>query len=275
MYYKENLGYEYPARSDEHMLKVKHLVDTNFDEKFPYLDKSLWFKIKRVLLWIGLQLIAFPVCCNLIHGLKIHGKENLKKHKKLLKNGAITICNHVFMLDYLCVLKCIRPHLQFHPGWKTNFEGSNRGFIRLIGGIPVPTDNMRAMVKFKKAIDEVLDSGKWLHFFPEGSLWFYYPDIRPLKPAVFRFAVDSDKPIIPLTISFRKRRGLYRIWKRKPCATIHIGEPLLVNKEISKGEAVIDLQKRAYHIMQVMNGINPGDPTYNEDLNIDNYKSTI
>ena len=45
------------------------------------------------------------------------------------KNGAITVSNHVFMWDYLCVLKAIRPHLQYHPGWKTNFEGPNAFFI--------------------------------------------------------------------------------------------------------------------------------------------------
>lgn len=275
MYYKEDLGYEYPLRSDEHMLKVKHLVDTNFDEKYNYLDKSKWYKFKRGLLWIGLQLVGFPICCNLIHGLKIHGRKNLKKNKELLKNGAITICNHVFMLDYVCVLKAIRPHLQYHPGWKTNFEGSNRGFIRLVGGIPVPTDNPRAMVMFRRAIDEVLSTGKWLHFFPEGSLWFYYPDIRPLKPAVFKFAVKHNKPIIPLTISFRPRKGLYKLYKKKPCVDIHIGEPLLPDTSLDKNDAADKLHKDAYHIMQIMNGIDVNHPSYNTDQNIDNYKKTM
>jgi hypothetical protein len=35
------------------------------------------------------------------------------------------------------------------------------------------------------------------------------------------------------------------------------------------------LHKRAYHIMQVMNGIDENSPTYNTDQNIENYKSTI
>lgn len=246
MYYKENLGYVYPDRSDEHMLKVKHLVDTNFDENFQYLPKSFWYKVKRVLLWIALNTFVFAVCCNLIHGLKIYGKENIKKHKKLLKNGAITICNHVFMLDYLCVLKAIRPHLEYMPGWKTNFEGSNRHFIRLVGGIPIPTDNARAMVKFKRSIDEVLENGKWLHFYPEGSMWFYYPDIRPLKPAVFKFAVAHNKPVIPLAISYRPRKGLYKIYKKKPCVDIHIGEPLIPDTSLCPADAVKKMHKDAY-----------------------------
>ena len=49
MYYKEDLGYKYPDRSDEHMISVKHLRDTHFDEHYNYLDKSLWYKFKRVM----------------------------------------------------------------------------------------------------------------------------------------------------------------------------------------------------------------------------------
>lgn len=274
MYYRHNLDYKYPEKSDEHMITVKHLRDTNFDENFNYLDKSLWCKIKRVILWILLNTVVFLVV-TIRHGLKIYGKKNMKKYKHLYKDGAITICNHVYMWDYICVLKAIRPHLQYHPGWKINFEGPNGPLIRWVGGIPIPTGNIRAMVKFKKAIDEVLETKKWLHFFPEGSMWFYYPDIRPLKPAVFNFAVRHNKPVIPITISFRERKGITRLFTKTPCADLHIGEPLLPDTTLSVKEATDKLHKEAYHVMQVMNGINPGDPTYNTNQSIDEYVKTM
>lgn len=274
MNYREDLGYVYPERSDEHMITVKHLRDTNFDEKFNYLDKSFFYKVKRVLLWIGLQIAGFPAV-TIRHGLKVHGRKNLKKHKALLKDGAITVCNHVFMWDYLCVLKAIRPRLQYHPGWATNFEGPNAFFIRLVGGIPIPTKNLRAMAKFQKAIDEVLDNKKWLHFFPEGSMWFYYPDIRPFKKGVFKFAIKHNKPVIPLAISFRPRKGLWKLLGKKPCVDIHIGEPILPDMTLSKEEAIDKIHKEAYHAVQVLAGINKGDPTYNENQDIDSYKKTM
>ena len=274
MYYKKDLGYVYPDRSDEHMLKVKHLRDTHFDEKYPYLDKSFFYKVKRVFLWIALNTVVFPVC-TIRHGLKIYGKENLKKNKQLLKDGAITICNHVLMWDYICVLKAIRPRLQYHPAWKINFEGPNGPLIRLVGGIPIPTDNLRAMVKFQKAIDEVLSNKKWLHFFPEGSLWFYYPDIRPLKKAVFKFAIKHNKPVIPMSISFRPRKGIWKLFGKRPLADLHIGEPIMPDMSLSKDEAIDKIHKEAYHIMHVMNGINPGDENYNVNQNIDSYKKTM
>lgn len=274
MYYKEDLGYVYPNRSDEHMITVKHLRDTNFDENYNYYDKTFWNKIKRGILFIALHLVGFPAV-TLRYGLKIYGRKNLKKYKKYFSDGAITIANHVLMWDYLCVLKAIGPHLQYHAGWKINFEGPNGPFIRWVGGIPVPTENIRAMAKFQKAIGQVLEDKKWLHFFPEGSMWFYYPDIRPLKKAIFKYSVKYNKPIIPITMSFRKRRGLWKLIGKKPLVDLHIGTPLFSDKNLPFNDAIDKLHKEAYHVMQVMNGINPGDLTYNVDQNVDNYKKTM
>ena len=61
------------------------------------------------------------------------------------RDGAITICNHVFRWDYICVMKGIRPHLQYHPGWAGNYEGKDRTMVRLVGGIPIPAGNLPAL----------------------------------------------------------------------------------------------------------------------------------
>lgn len=272
MYYFEDLGYIYPSRSDEHMLIVKKIRDTHFDGDYHYYDKRFFYRFKRFLFFLAFNIIVVPVC-TLAHGLKIKGKKNIKKNKKLFKNGAITISNHVFLWDFLCVLKAVRPHLLYFPAWKTNFEGSNGPLIRWAGGIPIPTDNFKGMVKFKKSIEQILKEEKWLHFFPEGSMWNYYPPIRPLKKAVFKFAVEYEKPIIPISISFRKRRGLYKLFFNKPCVNLTIGEPLIPNILLNKEERIDDLHKRAYHIMQINAGIDVNHPHYNVEQNIETYKS--
>ena len=35
------------------------------------------------------------------------------------------------------------------------------------------------------------------------------------------------------------------------------------------------MQQDAYHILQGMNGIHPGDPTYSTDLNLETYQKTM
>ena len=210
MYYRHDLNYQYPEKCDEHMIDVKHLRDVNLDVNYPYLQKSFWFKCQRVLLHIC-QYSVLPIVLWLRHGLHIHGRKKLKAHKALFKDGLLTISNHVFMWDYICIMIALRPRLGFFPAWKTNMEGPNGPLIRMAGGIPIPTDNMRSMFKFKEAMDEVFERGDWMHFFPEGSMWFFYPDIRPLKKAVFKYAVSYDRPILPITLSFRPRKGLWKL----------------------------------------------------------------
>lgn len=274
MYYRHNLAYQYPEKCDAHMITVKHLRDVNLDVNYPYLQKSLWFKCQRGFLRFC-QCTILPPLLWLCHGLRIHGKEKLKLHKALFQDGLITIANHVFMWDFICIMIALRPRLGFFPAWKTNMEGPNGPLIRMAGGIPIPTDNLHPMIQFKHAMEEVLDRGDWLHFFPEGSMWFFYPDIRPPKKAVFKYAVTYDRPILPLTFSFRPRTGLWKLIGKSPLVDLNIGDPLFHDKTLSKPEAVKKMQQDAYHIMQTMNGIHPGDPTYNTDLNPANYQKTM
>ena len=274
MYYRHNLPYQYPDKCDEHMIQVKHLRDVNLDVNYPYRQKSFWFQCQRGLLRVC-QYTVLPIVMWLRHGLHIHGKDKLKQHKALFQDGLLTISNHVLMWDYICIMVALRPRLGFFPAWKTNLEGPNGPWIRMAGGIPIPTDNLRCMVKFKQAMEGVFEDGEWMHFFPEGSMWFHYPDIRPLKKAVFKYAVSYDRPVLPITFSFRPRTGLWKLIGKDPLVDLNIGDPIFHDKTLPKLEAVKKLQQDAYHIMQGMNGIHPGDPTYNPDLTLETYQKTM
>ena len=274
MYYRHDLPYRYPEKSDQHMIRVKHLRDVNLDENYPYLQKSFLFKCQRGLLRIC-QYTILPVVMWIRHGLHIHGKQKLREYKPLFERGLITVSNHVFMWDYICIMVALRPRLGFFPAWKTNLEGPNGPLIRMAGGIPIPTDSIRPMIRFKQAMEEVLARGSWLHFFPEGSMWFYYPDIRPLKKAVFKYAVSFDRPILPITFSFRPRKGLWKLLGKSPLVDLNIGDPIFFDGELTPPEAARKMQEEAYRVMQAMNGIHPGDPTYNENQDIASYQKTM
>ena len=274
MYYRHNLSYQYPEKCDAHMIDVKHLRDVNLDVDYPYLQKSFWFKCQRGLLHV-LQYSLLPLVMWARHGLRIHGKEKLRANKELFRDGLLTISNHVFMWDYICIMVALRPRLGHFPAWKTNLEGPNGPLIRMAGGIPIPTDNLRPMVKFKEAMEEVFAQGGWMHFFPEGSMWFYYPDLRPLKKAVFKFAVNFDRPILPIAFSFRPRTGLWKLLGKSPLVDLNIGDPIFYDKDLPKLEAIKKMQHDASHIMQAMMGIHPGDPTYSTDQNLETYQKTM
>lgn len=274
MYYRHDLPYQYPDKCDQHMIDVKHLRDVPLDENYPYLQKSTWFKIQRGFLHFC-QYTVLPLVMYARHGLHIHGRKKLKQHKALFENGLITVSNHVFMWDFICIMVAMRPKLGYFPAWKTNLEGPNGPLIRMAGGIPIPTHSMRSMVSFKHAMEEVLETGKWLHFFPEGSMWFYYPDIRPLKKAVFKYAVQYDRPVLPIAFSFRPRKGLWKLLGKSPLVDLHIGDPMLPDKSPSVMEATRKLHADAYHILQGMVGIHPGHPAYRTEQDLENYQKTM
>ena len=179
------------------------------------------------------------------------------------------------MWDYLCVLKAIRPRLPYFPAWENNLEGPNGPLIRWASGVPVPIKNFRGMAKFTKEMDNLFKQNKWIHFFPEGSMWFYYPDIRPLKKAVFKYAYKYDRPIIPISMSFRPTRGIYKLFTKKPHVDLHIGEPLYADKSLPLNESAEELKNRTYLVMQEMNGITPSSPTFNTNQDIFTYKKTM
>jgi hypothetical protein len=75
MYYRHDLNYTYPERSDMHMLNLKRTKTLHLDKDYQYMPSGVWFRIKRALVAAVLHLIVFPVM-HLTHGLRIHGRKN-------------------------------------------------------------------------------------------------------------------------------------------------------------------------------------------------------
>jgi hypothetical protein len=68
---------------------------------------------------------------------------------------------------------------------------------------------------------------------------------------------------------------LWKLIGKDPLVDLNIGDPIFYDKSLPKLEAVKKLHQDAYHIMQAMVGIHPGDPTYNTDQNPETYQKTM
>ena len=106
-------------------------------------------------------------------------------------------------------------------------------------------------------------------------MWFYYPDIRPLKKAVFKYAVQYDRPVLPIAFSFRPRKGLWKLLGKSPLVDLNIGDPLFPEAGLSRVEATRKLHAETYHAMQVMCGIHPGHPAYRVEQDPETYQKTM
>lgn len=266
--------YAFPKFTDGHYLVVKKNNHAVFDENFVYVDKSKKYRRRANLMRIATVGLAFPVM-KLVTNIKIVGRKNIKKHKELFKNGVVSVSNHVHLWDYIGVMMAVAPFRPYHPSWDVNCRGENKILIRYNGGIPVPVGSIRATREFSNAIHQLLEEGKWYHTYAEGSMWEYYQPIRPFKKGAFHFAVDTNKPVLPMAFSYRKPKGLARLIWRKPFLTLTVGEPLFADKSLSHFKQIEDLTIRAHQEVCRLAGINPEEniypPLYDNTKRVDYY----
>jgi 1-acyl-sn-glycerol-3-phosphate acyltransferase len=259
--YVPDLGLVYPEQPDGRMVEFKVVHDIKLDDDYPYLDKSFKFRIKRFLVYFVLFTVGLFITAARA-GLKREGKKNLKKYRHILKNGALTVCNHVHRWDFIMITQTfLKP--MFFPVWKEQLKSPDAGLIRYAGGIPVP-DEIHQIKFFNKAFDEIAAKKIWIHAFPESSRFDFYQPIRPFKKGVFTMAHRYNLPVIPMAYSYRKPRFPFTILnairplmgrQKKPMLTLRIGEPLFIDTTLPRKEAVAKLRKECHEAVVRLAGI--------------------
>ena len=228
--------------------------DIQFDETYPYLDQSLKFKIWHILIYLTTWLVVFPVN-RLRYGLRIEGRDKIRKNRKLFANGLMTVCNHVHRWDMLCVLQAMRYRKAWIPMYAQAFNGKDGFLMKHIGGIAIP-ENYRGLRKFDQALDELHARKQWFHIFPESCSWYDYAPLRPFKTGAFNMAYKYNLPVLPMMISFRPRTGWRRIFSNSgPLLTIHVGDPIVPDLNAPRKEEVARLRDLAHSAMLDMAGI--------------------
>ena len=269
-----NNKYPYPEDTCAHYLEVKMNRGIKFNKDYPYVDYSKGFAFKRFWVRLLLVLLVFPILSFFKMGIKIKGKKNLKANKELIKNGAISVANHIHMWDYICVMKALHGYKwPYLLAWDQNVNGESGPLVRMVGGIPIPLNDMEATVAFSKSIKKLLEDKNILHVYAEGSMWEYYAPIRPFKDGAAALAIKNNKPIIPMAFSYRKPSWIREhIFKQPAAITLNIGAPISANPDLDKREQVEDLTIRLHQEicrLAGFNGDNKYPPIYNNSKKID------
>ncbi|MDR0495134.1 MAG: 1-acyl-sn-glycerol-3-phosphate acyltransferase [Treponema sp.] len=260
--YIPQLDIVYPSTTDEHTIEMKITHQVIVDENYPFLDKSFTFNFMRNLMYVGIVVLVFFLS-HLRFGIKIEGRNILRKHRKLLKNGAMTVSNHIHKWDFLFVLEAVRFRTMYFPAWKENLNTPDEKFIRYAGGIPIP-DSLRLIKYFNQAFDEIITKKKWVHAYPEQALFYFYQPIRPFKKGVFTMAHRYNLPVIPMAFSYRKPHFPFTLVntfrsitgnQKLPMVTLRIGDPLLIDQNLPRKEAVQKLRKDCHEAIVKLAGI--------------------
>lgn len=246
----------FPEIPDQPLLEPKLIYNADFENNYPFLDRSFKARLLNFGIYLGIYTLVFPLQ-KIRYGLKIEGRKNITKNKKLFKNGAMTVSNHVYRWDFLAVLQAVRYRRMWFPVKAYQVNSKDRNFIRGAGGIPIPS-TIGAFRHYNKAFDTLHAEKRWMHVFPESCRWDYYEPIRPFKLGAFKMAYGYKIPVIPCVISFRKPTGLRKLLGVKhPLITVSVGEPILPEQKegLSKTENCRAMLENAHAQMVKMAGI--------------------
>ena len=207
----------------ENVMEVWHPLKFDVNEKYKYVPTNIFFRIISLIVYYIIAVPILSILLKLVYDFKIEGKENIKN----LQGGAITVSNHVLVLDCAMVgLAVCGKKKIFYTTQSESFQiPFVRKLIKLLRAIPIPKEvkNKERMVK---EISNLLKDNKFVHFYPEAILYPYCNKIRHFKNGAFDLAIKNDVPVVPIVIKFRQPKGIRKILKRKKDATLKILEPI-------------------------------------------------
>lgn len=232
---------------NKHIIKNWEPLKFEIDENYEFVPKSKIFNICSNILYYVIAIPILSVITKIIYDLKIEGKENIDK----INNGAITVSNHVLILDCAMVGLSLKSKKIYYTTQEGSFKiPFVRKLIKLLRAIPIPSQISNKKLLFEE-IDKLLKGGNLVHFYPEASLWPYCTKLRRFKGGAFNFAVRNDVPIVPIVFVFRDPKGIRKIFKRKKDVTLKILEPIKINeKSLTKNEAEELLKQQVFSQME-------------------------
>jgi len=224
---------------DAEVIKNWEPLRFKLNDNYKYVSKNIIFNTLSNILCFIVALILTLVN-KIFFGYKVINKNHIPKD-----TGFVSISNHIHIIDCGFIGTTLYPRRIYFPTRAESFKiPLVRHIIKILYAVPIPKED-KYKKKFYKQINEVLQKGKIVHMYPEGSLWPYYDKIRDFKFGAFKIAVEANVPILPIRFKYKK------VWyKRKPAIICEILEPLYPNNKLEKDERIRDLRERALNEMR-------------------------
>jgi len=239
------------VREDDMNRHVVHMPTPfvyEVDEEYRFINRNIFFKIGSLLVFYVIGIPLLSIGARLFFGLRIKGKTNFS----YLKGGAVTVTNHVHMLDSPMVACTLFPRKPFFASLKSNFEiPVVRWLVRLLGGVPIP-ETPKALHAFMNSMREELQKGRIVHFYPEASLWPWYEGLRPFKDGAFHLAVKSNVPVLPMVFKFRDPWWPSSYIRKTPLVTMIIGKPQYPDENVNEKERIENMREAVSVTMNKM-----------------------
>ncbi len=206
--------------------------------------RSMWRIAATVLMLLTLPLITVPVpgrsrlqrrYCRLVLrclGVRINQSGNPVRNLP----GVLVVSNHTSWVDVFAI-GAVVPGSFVARADLTDWPGIGVA-VRMMGVIPIERRSLRQLPPVVEEVTERLRDGRTVVAFPEGTT-FCGRHNGAFRPAVFQAAIDSGRPVQPVSLTYRHRDG------SPSTVTAFFGEDRLwasVKRTVGARVTVVDLE---------------------------------
>lgn len=231
--------YESEARYHEDVMPYRADNLMPIDGNYSYECDNLFERVLRLLLIGLLMLVQWPVL-KIGCGFRCEGKEKIQE----LKHGGILISNHVHYLDCVMMHYIGGAHRTYHTGAAFNAKDNlTLPLFKALGFLPL-NGTFQAQKNLMNFLQEKLNEGKFVHFYPEHALWMRYEKIRPFQPGAFKYAARFARPVVPVFIGW-ETTPLREVLGLKKRAVAQVLDPIYPDPNLSDRENVRYLSEQA------------------------------
>lgn len=230
-----------PIKTDEQEKKIK----VGLPEGYEFIPKNPFVRIYSAALFRGFWIFGQWYEKG-YWGLKIHGREKLKKARG---KGYVIYANHTNPFHDVFGPAMVANRRIFTIISPVNLEIPGIGkFLPMIGGLPLGStaDEKKA---FNEAVDKRLKQKKCLVIYPEAHVWPYATKIRkfPAGDKSFKYATRNNLPIFTMTTTYHKRKD--KKYGDLPRMEVYLDGPFWPDPKLSEEENRAKLAKEAYNSM--------------------------
>lgn len=218
-------------------------------DQVDYLNEKLSSKIKnRIANVFGSRFFDKMIAQRQLIIKEVRGIENFTA----VKGGKIVTCNHFSVGDNYAVWVALRDCMGGKMLYKVIREGNYTNppkpfglFMRHCNTLPL-SSRKATMVKFMKAVAQLLERGETILIYPEQGMWWNYRKPRPLQEGAFSLAVRNKTPVVPVFITMEDSDVLDADGFYVQEYTLHILPAIYPDETLSRMEAKSDMKRRNY-----------------------------
>ena len=218
-------------------------------DQVDYLNEKLSSKIKnRIANVFGARFFDKMIAQRQLIIKEVRGIENFTA----VKGGKIVTCNHFSVGDNYAVWVALRDCMGGKMLYKVIREGNYTNppkpfglFMRHCNTLPL-SSRKATMVKFMKAVAQLLERGETILIYPEQGMWWNYRKPRPLQEGAFSLAVRNKTPVVPVFITMEDSDVLDADGFYVQEYTLHILPAIYPDETLSRMGAKSDMKRRNY-----------------------------